>query len=83
MHDIKPLSAPAILLNYKPYDPETVDIPPIEAATLLNLSVRTLEKYRPKRKYLDFTKSPGGITYKLSDVLALKQSFEVKSVEAA
>jgi len=80
MNKTKELIAADILSKYKEYPPEIVDLFPREAAALLNVSVRTLEKWRPKRKNLPFTKTPGGVIYKLSDVLDYKKSLVIQVV---
>lgn len=66
-----------ILNKYKMFAPETVDLSTKESSVVLNASPRTLEKWRLKRKNLSFTRTPGGITYKLSDVLKFKDSLVI------
>ena len=81
MNETTTLLAPAILEKYKEYPPETVDIPAVEAAVIINSSPRTLEKWRQTRKNISFFRTPSGVTYNLEEILKYKESLKIKLIK--
>jgi len=69
-----------VLAKYQSYDPEQVLLPSSEAAAVALMSPRTLEKHRQKRKFLPFIRTPGGVFYKLSDLLKYRQENTIQPV---
>jgi len=70
---------PVILDKYKEYSAEMVEVTAKEAAIILHISARTLERWRAERKNLKFNRLPGGVTYNLSDILNYKNTLVVNT----